>query len=147
MYEIHEASSLIQEEAHEDCEVIWGWVVDEKMKDEARVTVIATGFEHASQQYRSDAGPASRTIPKYKGEESLKELDVPAYRRRSVAESTAVESISEATTDEERPQTEEKTRSVGVTVRKLRASDLSEEREEVDQENSKTPAFLRKTMD
>ena len=45
MYEIHEASSLIQEEAHEDAEVIWGWVVDESMQDEARVTVIATGFD------------------------------------------------------------------------------------------------------
>ena len=29
MYEINEASSLIQEEAHEDVNVIWGWVVDE----------------------------------------------------------------------------------------------------------------------
>jgi len=47
MYEIHEASSLIQEEAHEDVEVIWGWVVDESMDDEARVTVIATGFEES----------------------------------------------------------------------------------------------------
>jgi len=49
MYEIHEASTLIQEEAHEDCEVIWGWVVDETMEDEARVTVIATGFDEARQ--------------------------------------------------------------------------------------------------
>ena len=44
MYEINEASSLIQEEAHEDAEVIWGWVIDDTMEDEARVTVIATGF-------------------------------------------------------------------------------------------------------
>lgn len=44
MYEMHEASTLIQEEAHEDAEVIWGWVIDETMEDEARVTVIATGF-------------------------------------------------------------------------------------------------------
>jgi cell division protein FtsZ len=49
MYEMHEASSLIQEEAHEDAEVIWGWVVDESMGDEARVTVIATGFEQSRQ--------------------------------------------------------------------------------------------------
>ena len=49
MYEIHEASSLIQEEAHEDAEVIWGWVIDESMEDEARVTVIATGFEERRQ--------------------------------------------------------------------------------------------------
>lgn len=49
LYEMHEASSLIQEEAHEDAEVIWGWVVDETMEDEARVTVIATGFEESRQ--------------------------------------------------------------------------------------------------
>jgi cell division protein FtsZ len=49
MYEIHEASTLIQEEAHEDAEVIWGWVIDETMEDEARVTVIATGFEQSRQ--------------------------------------------------------------------------------------------------
>ena len=45
MYEINEASSLIQEEAHEDVNVIWGWVVDESMTDDVRVTVIATGFQ------------------------------------------------------------------------------------------------------
>jgi cell division protein FtsZ len=49
IYEMHEASSLIQEEAHEDAEVIWGWVIDETMQDEAKVTVIATGFEETRQ--------------------------------------------------------------------------------------------------
>jgi cell division protein FtsZ len=49
MYEIHEAASLIQEEAHEDAEVIFGWVTDDSMEDEARVTVIATGFEESRQ--------------------------------------------------------------------------------------------------
>jgi len=48
MYEINEASTMIQEEAHEDANVIWGWVIDDSMKDEARVTVIATGFEEKS---------------------------------------------------------------------------------------------------
>lgn len=45
LYEIHEAASLIQEEAHEDAEVYWGWVIDESLEDEVRVTVVATGFE------------------------------------------------------------------------------------------------------
>jgi cell division protein FtsZ len=49
LYEVHEASTMIQEEAHEDCEVIWGWVIDESMEDTARVTVIATGFEESRQ--------------------------------------------------------------------------------------------------
>jgi cell division protein FtsZ len=47
LYEIHEASSLIQAEAHEDANIIFGTVVDETMDDEIRITVIATGFEDA----------------------------------------------------------------------------------------------------
>jgi cell division protein FtsZ len=50
MFEVNEACTLIQEEAHEDVNVIWGWVIDETMKDEARVTVIATGFDEAHLQ-------------------------------------------------------------------------------------------------
>ena len=44
LYEVNEAASLIQEEAHEDANIIFGAVIDEKLKDEIRVTVIATGF-------------------------------------------------------------------------------------------------------
>ncbi|MGQ9507793.1 MAG: cell division protein FtsZ [Thermodesulfobacteriota bacterium] len=42
--EINEATSLIQKEAHEDANIIWGMVIDQAMKEEIRVTVIATGF-------------------------------------------------------------------------------------------------------
>jgi cell division protein FtsZ len=42
--EINEATTLVQKEAHEDANVIWGMVVDKVMKEEIRVTVIATGF-------------------------------------------------------------------------------------------------------
>jgi cell division protein FtsZ len=45
LYEINEASSLIQAEAHEDANIIFGTVVDETMMDEIRITVIATGFD------------------------------------------------------------------------------------------------------
>lgn len=48
LYEIHEASSLIQAEAHEDANIIFGTVVDEAMGDEIRITVIATGFDNGS---------------------------------------------------------------------------------------------------
>lgn len=44
LYEVHEAASLIQEEAHEDANIIFGAVIDEDLQDEIRVTVIATGF-------------------------------------------------------------------------------------------------------
>ncbi|MGO9453696.1 MAG: cell division protein FtsZ [Candidatus Binataceae bacterium] len=44
LYEVNEAASLIQEEAHEDANIIFGAVIDDKLTDEIRVTVIATGF-------------------------------------------------------------------------------------------------------
>ena len=44
LYEVNEAASLIQEEAHEDANIIFGAVIDEKLADEIHVTVIATGF-------------------------------------------------------------------------------------------------------
>ena len=44
LYEVNEAASLIQEEAHEDANIIFGAVIDEKVADEIHVTVIATGF-------------------------------------------------------------------------------------------------------
>ncbi len=45
LQEVNEAAELIQAEAHEDANIIWGMVIDENLKDEVRVTVIATGFE------------------------------------------------------------------------------------------------------
>jgi cell division protein FtsZ len=45
--EINEATSLIQKEAHEDANVIWGMVIDPSMREDIRITVIATGFGKA----------------------------------------------------------------------------------------------------
>jgi len=47
LHEISEASTLIQEAVHEDANIIFGSVVDESMGENLRVTVIATGFDHA----------------------------------------------------------------------------------------------------
>src|ERR1044072_1683374 len=44
LHEVNEAASMIQEEAHDDANIIFGAVIDENMTDEIRITVIATGF-------------------------------------------------------------------------------------------------------
>ena len=46
LHEVNEAAMLIRSAAHPDCNVIFGAVIDENMKDTVRITVIATGFEH-----------------------------------------------------------------------------------------------------
>jgi cell division protein FtsZ len=46
LFEVNEASTLIQEAAHEDANIIFGAVIDESVPEgEMRVTVIATGLE------------------------------------------------------------------------------------------------------
>lgn len=57
LHEINEASSMIQEEVHEDANIIFGTVVDESMGNEIRITLIATGFESAESTARADVTP------------------------------------------------------------------------------------------
>ena len=48
LMEINEASMMIQKNAHEDAHIIFGAVINNQMEEEMRVTVIATGFDHAT---------------------------------------------------------------------------------------------------
>ena len=65
LYEVTEAASLIQEEAHEDANIIFGAVIDEKLADEIRITVIATGFGDLATRYapRYSSSGAPITAP------------------------------------------------------------------------------------
>src|SRR5208282_113335 len=45
--EVQQACTIIQSAAHEDANIIFGAVLDEKMKDSVKITVIATGFKEA----------------------------------------------------------------------------------------------------
>ncbi len=58
--EVNEASTIIQSAAHEDANIIFGAVLDEKMKDEVKITVIATGFKDTPLgRQHSNATPVS----------------------------------------------------------------------------------------
>jgi len=74
LYEVNEASSLIQAEAHEDANIIFGTVIDETMGDEIRITVIATGF---------DDGVKRKQAPASTGVFVLQNLETPAYMRNA----------------------------------------------------------------
>ncbi|PAY24337.1 cell division protein FtsZ [Dietzia natronolimnaea] len=56
LFEINEAATLVQEEAHPDANIIFGTVVDDSLGDEVRVTVIAAGFEGGSRQTSGSGG-------------------------------------------------------------------------------------------
>src|SRR6201746_2370528 len=50
--EVNEASTIIQNAAHEDANIIFGAVLDETMGDDVKLTVIATGFRQDMPQRR-----------------------------------------------------------------------------------------------
>src|SRR6202046_5365167 len=50
--EVNEASSIIQNAAHEDANIIFGAVLDESMGNDVKITVIATGFKRGSAERR-----------------------------------------------------------------------------------------------
>ena len=82
--EISEATSLIQKETHEDANIIWGMVIDPMMKEELRVTVIATGFgkveEKVVPKFKKLA-PISMTL-----RENKENRELPTFMRRKLNE-------------------------------------------------------------
>jgi cell division protein FtsZ len=58
LFEVHEAASIIQEAADEEANIIFGTVIDPKLVDEVKVTVIATGFDAATKGFLNTRGEA-----------------------------------------------------------------------------------------
>ncbi len=141
---IHEATtatSIIQKEAGDDVEVIFGTVIDESMGDSLRVTVIATGFDKPSrgskEKNRRDTSldqDAPQSSMSYKGEENLRQLDIPAFERRNAALDFSPD--RESTDNEDNGK-----------VNRLQGDEMKERRERINKGNTDVPAFLRKMID
>jgi cell division protein FtsZ len=95
--EINDAVSIIQNEAHEDANIIFGAVIDEEMGDGVNVTVIATGFGKAESLSKTEPvrtcalpvqeeprkeKPVARTVIPGQSQD----LNVPSFIRRSQRE-------------------------------------------------------------
>jgi cell division protein FtsZ len=90
MREIQEAASLIQEQAHEDANIIFGASIDESLGENVKVTVIATGFDADAHQAAQEHGAAQRT--------SLIPQTIPSAtpQRTSYSQPTATQSMRPA---------------------------------------------------
>lgn len=91
MKEIQEAASLIQEQAHEDANIIFGASIDQDMGDVLKVTVIATGFDKQPSEtvaaleagaVSSRSTPRSAPLAADLRAEKRSEAPVPVYSRR-----------------------------------------------------------------
>ncbi len=169
--EATQATSVIQQEAGEDVEVIFGTVIEEEMEDKLRVTVIATGFDRDADEEVDDGASGDgdddrrRTVPldeqddptyRYKGEDNLRQLDTPAYERRSSPMRSNQTPQQESGPDEAESSDEamqESTSEQRSNIRRLRADDRQDrggspsDDDASDGDDTDTPAFLRKMMD
>ncbi len=111
LFEVNQAAAIIKETAHPDVNLIFGAVIDEKMGENLRITVIATGFEGQSinaslqkAESRQNSLPKQHPLPRmidedHDGDEALEtrnqvdayeyptrintdDLDVPAFLRK-----------------------------------------------------------------
>ena len=61
--EMETTSAMIANEAHPDANIIWGVVIDEKLEDTIKVTVIATGFNDADKVEAGDVANKTNAAP------------------------------------------------------------------------------------
>jgi len=90
LHEVNEAASMIQEEADDDANIIFGAVIDDAIVDEIRITVIATGFGEVKEEPKPAAANVSR-ISANANQKSKKvvhlgtivdDLDTPTWQRK-----------------------------------------------------------------
>jgi cell division protein FtsZ len=76
LHEVNEASSLIQREIHEEANIIFGAVIDERMNGKIRVTVIATGL--GAEEEKQARLHRLQVIP----DEAMEDMEIPTFLRR-----------------------------------------------------------------
>ena len=81
LFEVNEAAEIIAEAADPEANIIFGAVIDEDLKDEISVTVIATGFDSTDQERRS-ADSARPKKPLDIKPFATDDLEIPAFLRR-----------------------------------------------------------------
>jgi len=75
--QVKDAVALVQKEAHDEANIIFGAVIDDDLGEELRATVIATGFRKAAQ--REEARPLKAVVGGSR--DPRRDLDVPTFRR------------------------------------------------------------------
>jgi cell division protein FtsZ len=81
LFEVNEAAEIIAQAADPEANIIFGAVVDERMEDEVRVTVIATGFDQ-KQYTRAQKKKTGDDKVEVKPFTTNDDLDIPAFLRR-----------------------------------------------------------------
>ena len=144
MHEFEEALSIIQKEVTDEANIILGMVIDEKMEDEIRVTVIATGIGRATQK-KAVEQPAVRPVRRMRPEGVVPAIDydileVPPSVRQRLPLKNAAQSMEEIEQDREMHQQGQKRRTLLQMI-------TGGNRGGHEEEDLSIPTFIRRQAD
>lgn len=122
MSEVNEAAKIITAAADEDAKIIFGAVIDEKLKDQIKITVVATGFDSHSQSKRSESVKPVYTPNSFIAEKEIEKEDfVPEEKSKakfsSVFKNLPIKSAIDPK-KAEKPNSEDDDLSVPAFIRK-----------------------------
>jgi cell division protein FtsZ len=132
LHEVNEAASMIQEEAHDDANIIFGAVIDESLTDEIRITVIATGFGEVKEEKK----PAPASVP------NVANIAAVAPKNRKVVHlGTIVDDLDTPTWQRKKNGSDE------VETVTLKPNNFEFGSNQEDDDKYDIPTFLRRQMD
>lgn len=135
MHEVSEAAKVITANAHESAKVIFGTVIDETLKDELKICVIATGFDGDKKSLtavKMAAEPAGYSANRFLRRDAVAAEPAPTSQTRVRVEARAVESVEPA----QKP----------FIKRMLAGIKEPQMASEANEEDLEIPAFIRRKM-
>ncbi|MDR3567751.1 MAG: cell division protein FtsZ [Syntrophobacteraceae bacterium] len=144
MHEFEEALSIIQKEVTDEANIILGMVIDEKMEDEIRVTVIATGIGKVTRTKAAEQ-PVVRPIRRMRPESVVPAIDydllqVPPGVRQRLPMKDAVSAMDEMEPERDLHQPAQKSRR--TLLQMITGGGRSHEEEDLN-----IPTFIRRQAD
>jgi len=143
MMEVSEAARIINSLADEDAKIIFGAVIDERLKDELKVTIVATGFSDREKPATNDFSPVEAPVRSFsnpfmkKEEEKERELPIEKDSSKEVKNSNLNFSWFEK---------KEKVAEAKSEPSRLAAKDPTKKSDDDEDEELSVPAFIRKKM-
>ena len=117
LFEVNEAAEIIHAAADPEANIIFGAVIDERMQNDVKISVIATGFDQ---------------------NRPLRRIEQPLYRRQ--IESRPVERVERT----ERPQSPTAQQATPVAAAAPAAKAVTHEEKKFDPDDLEVPSFLRR---
>lgn len=81
LFEVTEAADLIREEVDADANIIFGAGIDETLKDDIKITVIATGFD-ANKVTKSGSSQESKGKTERNDSSNSDDIEIPSFLRK-----------------------------------------------------------------